>query len=100
MEQQIYHPEAFAKIVTRSPKMYAIFRYIESIAPSSQPVLVTGETGAGKEMIVQAIHTLSQRKGAFIAVNVAGLMTALFPTRFLDINAARLPERIWNAPDL
>ncbi len=78
LEQQIYHPEAFAKIVTRSPKMYAIFRYIESIAPSSQPVLVTGETGAGKEMIVQAIHTLSQRKGAFIAVNVAGLDDSTF----------------------
>ena len=37
LEQQIYHPEAFRDIITRSPKMYAIFRYIESIAPSSQP---------------------------------------------------------------
>ena len=73
LDRRLKHPDAFSSIITNSESMLAIFKYLESIAPSSQPVLVTGETGAGKEMIVQAIHELSQRKGDFIAVNVAGL---------------------------
>jgi len=72
-DRSVKHPELFADIITNSENIHAIFRYIESIAPSSQPVLVTGETGVGKEMIVQSIHTLSGRTGEFIAINVAGL---------------------------
>ena len=72
-DRSVKYPEVFADIITNSEKMQAIFKYIESIAPSSQPVLVTGETGAGKEMIVKSIHDLSGRSGKFIAINVAGL---------------------------
>ncbi len=71
-------PEAFAGFVTRSPAMGAIFRYVEAIAPTSLPVLITGETGVGKELLARAIHTLSGREGAFVAVNVAGLDDTLF----------------------
>ncbi len=42
---------AFAGIVTKSPAMFAIFEYVESIAASGLPVLVLGETGSGKELI-------------------------------------------------
>jgi two-component system, NtrC family, nitrogen regulation response regulator GlnG len=72
------HPEAFAQIVTRSKSMHAIFRYLEAIAPSPQPVLVTGETGTGKELIARALHRLSGRAGELVAVNVAGLDDAMF----------------------
>jgi len=65
--------EAFAEIITQSKTMAAIFRYVEAVAPSPQPVLVTGETGAGKELIARALHRLSGRTGEFVAVNVAGL---------------------------
>jgi DNA-binding NtrC family response regulator len=58
--------------------MFAIFRYIEAIAPSPQPVLITGETGTGKELIAQALHRLSARAGEFVAVNVAGLDDTMF----------------------
>jgi len=46
--------EAFAEIITQSQTMFAIFRYLEAIAPSPQPVLITGETGTGKELVSQA----------------------------------------------
>ncbi|HET6485505.1 MAG TPA: sigma-54 dependent transcriptional regulator [Spirochaetia bacterium] len=72
------HPEAFAGIVTGDPAMVGLFRYAEAIAPTSLPVLVTGETGVGKELMARAIHALSGRKGSFLAVNVAGLDDALF----------------------
>jgi len=71
-------PEAFAAIVTNNPAMYAIFRYCESIAKSLWPVLLTGETGVGKELLARAIHALSGRRGAFVAVNAAGLDDNVF----------------------
>ena len=53
---KLNHPEAFSAIVTRDPIMMSIFKYIEVIAASPEPVLLTGETGVGKELIAQAIH--------------------------------------------
>jgi DNA-binding NtrC family response regulator len=74
----LQHPEVFADIITRSPKMTALFGYIESIATTEQPVLVRGETGVGKELVARAIHSLSSRKGDFVAINVAGLDDNIF----------------------
>lgn len=71
-------PEAFSAILTKCPKMLAIFKYMEAIAPSGQPVLISGETGAGKELFARAVHTLSGNRGAFVAVNVAGLDDTVF----------------------
>lgn len=71
-------PEVFAGIITHDAKMFQIFRYVESIAGSTEPVLITGETGVGKDLITQAIHTLSKRQGPLVAVNVAGLDDIVF----------------------
>jgi DNA-binding NtrC family response regulator len=72
------HPEAFAAIVTTSTSMHGLFRYVEAIAATPLPVLVTGETGVGKELIARAVHALSGRTGTFVAVNAAGLDDTLF----------------------
>jgi len=72
------NPRAFSEIVTNNERMLLDFKYIESIAPSSQPILITGETGVGKELIARSIHTLSKLKGRFQAVNVAGLDDNVF----------------------
>ena len=71
-------PEAFREIITNNNKMLLIFQYIESIARTSQPVLIRGETGVGKELIAKTIHQLSGLKGRFIAVNAAGLDDNVF----------------------
>lgn len=75
---ELTDPEAFADIVTRNASMLSIFKYIEVIAGSSEPVLLTGETGVGKELIARAIHKTSRRKGVFVPVNVAGLDDTIF----------------------
>jgi DNA-binding NtrC family response regulator len=75
---RLERPEVFAKIVTREISMLAIFGYIEAIAKSRQPVLITGETGTGKELLARAVHDASGRAGRFVAVNVAGLDDAMF----------------------
>lgn len=78
LNDRLEHPAAFDAIITTSKKMRAIFKYIEVIAKSDQPILVTGETGVGKELIARSIGTLSARKGAFVTVNAAGLDDNMF----------------------
>lgn len=70
--------EAFGEIVTENDRMLAIFSYIEAIAKSPQSVLVTGETGAGKELVAKAIYKASQAEGDFVPINVAGLDDTMF----------------------
>jgi len=71
-------PEAFSEIITTSAGMRSIFHYIEAIADSPRPVLITGETGVGKELVAKAVHTLSNRSGPFVPVNIAGLDDHVF----------------------
>lgn len=78
LNDRLEHPAAFDSIITSSKKMRAIFKYIEVIAKSDQPVLITGETGVGKELIAKAIGALSGRNGAFVTVNAAGLDDNMF----------------------
>lgn len=77
LSDRLEHPEAFSAIVTDDRGMHSIFKYIEAVAASSQPILVTGESGVGKELVVRALHELSRRKGELVAVNVAGLDDAM-----------------------
>jgi DNA-binding NtrC family response regulator len=71
-------PDAFSDFDTCSEKMHSIFRYMEVIASSSEPVLITGETGSGKELIARALDKLCGRQGKLVTVNVAGLDDQLF----------------------
>jgi DNA-binding NtrC family response regulator len=73
LSDTLEHPEAFSEIITNSPVMRSMFQYIESISMSPHPVLITGETGVGKELTARAIHRLSQRQGGIVPVRVAGL---------------------------
>jgi DNA-binding NtrC family response regulator len=78
LTDRLEHPEAFSELITQNKNMISIMLYIESIAGTSQPVLIEGETGTGKEIIARAIHSLSRRKGPFVRVNVAGLDDNIF----------------------
>ncbi|HET6451692.1 MAG TPA: sigma-54 dependent transcriptional regulator [Spirochaetia bacterium] len=75
---ELLHPAAFAGILTRDPRMLSLFHFIEAVAPSSEPVLVLGETGVGKELIARAVHEASGRPGELVTVNAAGLDDTMF----------------------
>ena len=70
--------DEFSDIVTADKKIRSIFRYMNAIKKSPEPVLVTGETGVGKDLIARAVHKVSKLDGEFVAVNVAGLDDHMF----------------------
>jgi two-component system nitrogen regulation response regulator GlnG len=78
LQAELSRPEQFDGIITVDPAMFALFGYLEVIATGSNPVLISGETGTGKELFARAIHNLSGRRGPFCAVNVAGLDDTMF----------------------
>ncbi len=78
LDDALDNPASFSAFITCSKKMRAIFQYIEVVAPTRQTILITGETGVGKELIANAIHRASMVKGDFVSVNVAGLDDIMF----------------------
>jgi DNA-binding NtrC family response regulator len=83
LDDRLSHPEAFAGMITANPRMHQIFRYCEAVASGPEPILITGETGVGKEVLARAVHDLSGRTGQFVAVNVAGLDVQTFSDTLL-----------------
>ena len=86
MDENIFLREQMAKairfenLVGRSEAMQELFTLIQDVAESDSPVLITGETGTGKELVAKAIHAKSARcNGPFIAVNCGA-----FPEHLLE----------------
>lgn len=75
---KVKNEAAFAECITCSAVMQRIFQYLDAVSRSSQPVVIRGETGTGKELMARAVHIASGRSGAFVAVNVAGLDDQMF----------------------
>jgi DNA-binding NtrC family response regulator len=73
LSTELEHTEAFVAFDCVSAKMRSLFRYAESIASSQEPVLITGETGVGKEIMARCLHRLSRPDRPFVPINVAGL---------------------------
>lgn len=69
----------FSDIITDNPAVYKVFELVEIFAPTSETVLIAGETGTGKDMIARKIHELSPRRNnPFVAVNLASISPSLF----------------------
>ncbi len=80
---RLRHPDAFERILTRSPKMMRLLKEAELHAGSDVPVLITGESGTGKELLARAVHAASPRAAApFLAVNMASVGGSLFEAEF------------------
>jgi len=78
LREQIDQVFMFEEIVGSSPALKTVLTSIVKVAPTDSTVLITGETGTGKELIARAIHRASQRAGqAFISVNCSAIPSSL-----------------------
>jgi len=79
--QQHRHADSGSKgkfIIGRSPAMRRLMMLVDQVAPTSASILITGETGTGKEIVARAIHDRSgRREGPFIALNCAAIPETL-----------------------
>src|ERR1700740_3422370 len=78
LREQIDRVFMFEEIVGSSPALKAVLSSIVKVAPTDSTVLITGETGTGKELIARAIHKGSQRADqVFVSVNCAAIPSSL-----------------------
>lgn len=74
LKQQYKDRTRFENMIAQSKPMQDIFNLIEDIAPSDSTVLITGETGTGKELAAKAIHSNSPwREGPFVVINCGAI---------------------------
>ena len=78
LQQELQRDQTFGEIVGESDAIKYVLFKVQQVAPTNATVLVTGETGTGKELVARAIHSASSRKDrAFIKVNCAALAPSL-----------------------
>jgi DNA-binding NtrC family response regulator len=74
LREQLQGRYSFKNIISKNPRMHAIFELISNVAHTTTTVLIEGETGTGKEQVARAIHQASDlRTGPLVAVNCAAL---------------------------
>ncbi|HEU4344940.1 MAG TPA: sigma-54 dependent transcriptional regulator [Candidatus Binatia bacterium] len=80
LRQRVQDEHYLENILSKSPKMLKVFDLIRSLAETDSGVMITGETGTGKELVARAIHNLSRRKARqFVAINCGA-----FPDTLLE----------------
>jgi formate hydrogenlyase transcriptional activator len=78
LREEIRNEHNFEEIVGNSPALLAVLRAVEQIAPTDSTVLISGETGTGKELIARALHNRSARRNrALVSVNCSAISAGL-----------------------
>jgi len=78
VDDELLRTAQFEGMVGRSPQMWEMFSRVRRIAPHYRAVLLTGETGTGKDLVAQALHKLSPAKGKFVVLNCSAVVETLF----------------------
>ena len=98
LRRTVEESRRFGELLGTSAAMQAVYALLDQVAPSESSVLVSGETGSGKELVARALHERSRRHGGpFVAINCAAVPEALIESElfghargaFTDARAAR-----------
>ena len=88
----------FHNIISKNHKIQKIFATLPAIAKSDSTVLIEGESGSGKELFARAIHTLSHRKGPFVALNCAALPDTLLESELFGYKKGAFTGAVKDKP--
>jgi DNA-binding NtrC family response regulator len=78
LEGELLAASEFQGMIGNSPQMLELFSRIRRVAPHFRTLLVTGQTGTGKDLVAQAIYNLSPAKGKFVVLNCSAVVETLF----------------------
>ncbi|MCF8054732.1 MAG: sigma 54-interacting transcriptional regulator [Deltaproteobacteria bacterium] len=88
LRKELHERFVVGNIISRSPLLREIFAILPAVATSNSTVLITGETGTGKELLAHAIHSLSSRnKKRFVAVNCGAIPDTLLESELFGYKA-------------
>jgi hypothetical protein len=90
LREEVAHASMFEEIVGSSPALQATLTSLTMVAPTDSTVMISGETGTGKELIARAIHTRSRRADrAFVSVNCAAIPATLIASELFGHEKGR-----------
>ncbi len=93
LRQEVSRESDFEHIIGTSGVLMKVLHQVEQVAATDSTVLLSGETGTGKELIAQAVHNLSPRHGRLmVKVNCAALPAALIESELFGRESALIPE--------
>ena len=95
LKNELEQGASFDKMIGKSAEMQKLYQLVKKVAPSKASVLITGESGVGKELVADAIHNLSPRKDKnLIKVHCAALSETLLESELLAMKKALILGRI------
>jgi two-component system, NtrC family, response regulator PilR len=101
LRQKVESTYSLQNIIGQSPQMQELFKLIPRIAQSNSNVLITGESGSGKELVATALHTLSQKKdNNFVAINCAAFPEGLLESELFGHMKGAFTGALYNKQGL
>ena len=93
------HAYIFRHLIGKSPEMVRIFQTLPLLAQSDSAILITGETGTGKDLLAEAVHQASNRaKGPFVKVNCGALPETLLESELFGHQKGAFTGAVENKP--
>jgi DNA-binding NtrC family response regulator len=100
-EQEVAMHAEFCGMIGRAPVMQELFALIRRLAPHVRTVLITGETGSGKELVARALHRSGPRGGKrFVAINCSAVVETLFESELFGHTRGAFTGATDNKPGL
>jgi len=94
-----HHAYAFENVIGQSQEMTKIFQHVPLLAQSDSAILITGETGTGKDILAETIHQASNRsKGPFVKVNCGALPETLLESELFGHQKGAFTGAVDNKP--
>ena len=101
LEDELRTHSEFEGIIGRSPQMWEMFWRIRRVAPHYRAVLITGETGTGKDLVAQALHKLSPAvSGRYVVLNCSAIVEGLFESELFGHAKGAFTGAAYDKPGL